>query len=316
MPASPLSLAHLAHDFAALRGPLRGAERAAASDAPILILGEPGCGRSTLARALHAASGQARGPLVEVDPAVIPSALFESELFGYRPGAFTGAEQPMEGRVARAEGGTLVLDHVEELPLAAQPKLLRLIAERRYAPLGGAETAAAVRFIALGAGDLPERVGRGAFRADLFYRLEVLAFRLPPLRERRDDLPLLVAELAADLAERFGRGAAAPAVAPRALAWMLDHPWPGNLRQLRNVLERSLVLGGIGLAGSAGSPGPLDPPPPDAAVESRPRPLLALEKEEIRRALAYTRGHQGRAAELLGISRKALWEKRKRYGIP
>jgi two-component system response regulator HydG len=288
--------------------PLRGIERAAASDAPVLVAGEPGSGRSTLARALHAASPRAAGPLVEVDPAVVPSALFESELFGYRAGAFTGALQGIPGRAARAEGGTLVLDHVEELPLAAQPKLLRLIAERRYAPLGGEERVAEVRFVALGALDLPERVARGAFRADLFYRLEVLAFRLPPLRERRADLPLLLDELLADLGERFGRPGLE--LAPRARAWMLDHPWPGNLRQLRNVLERALVLA------APDGPGPLDPEPPAAVLESRPRPLLDLEKEEIRRALAYTRGHQGRAAELLGISRKALWEKRKRYGIP
>jgi len=305
VPAPPLSLPRLAHDFPGLAAPLRGIERAAASDAPVLVAGEPGSGRSTLARALHAASPRAAGPLVEVDPAVVPSSLFESELFGYRAGAFTGAEQAMEGRAARAQGGTLVLDHVEELPLAAQPKLLRLIAERRYAPLGGEETGAEVRCVALGALDLPERVARGAFRADLFYRLEVLAFRLPSLRERRADLPLLLDELLADLGERFSRPGLE--LAPRARAWMLEHPWPGNLRQLRNVLERALVL----------SPDvPLDPEPPAAVVESRPRALLDLEKEEIRRALAYTRGHQGRAAELLGISRKALWEKRKRYGIP
>ena len=305
MPAPPLSLPHLAHGFPGLAAALRGAERAAASEAPILVLGEPGSGRSILARALHAASPRAAGPLVEVDPAVVPSALFESELFGYRAGAFTGAEQATAGRVARAEGGTLVLDHVEELPLGVQPKLLRLIAERRYAPLAGGEGAADVRFIALGAEDLPQRVASGAFRPDLFFRLEVLAFRLPPLRERGADLPALIAELLQDLGERFGRPA--PRLAPRAVAWMAAHPWPGNLRQLRNTLERALVLTPEGL---------LDPPPPDAVLESRPRPLLETEKDEIRRALAYTRGHQGRAAELLGISRKALWEKRKRYGIP
>ncbi len=307
MPAPPLSLPRLAHGFPGLAGPLRGIERAAASDAPVLVAGEPGSGRSTLARALHAASPRAAGPLVEVNPAVVPSALFESELFGYRAGAFTGAERAMEGRAARAQGGTLVLDHVEELPLAAQPKLLRLIAERRYAPLGGEETSAEVRFVALGAENLPERVARGAFRPDLFYRLEVLAFRLPPLRERRADLPLLIAELLADLGERFGRPGLD--LAPRAMAWMVEHPWPGNLRQLRNALERALILAPDATA-------PLDPEPPAAVLESRPRALLDLEKEEIRRALAYTRGHQGRAAELLGISRKALWEKRKRYGIP
>ncbi|HVR98344.1 MAG TPA: sigma 54-interacting transcriptional regulator, partial [Thermoanaerobaculia bacterium] len=232
--------------------------------------------------------------------------LFESELFGYRPGAFTGAERASEGRVALAEGGTLVLDHVEELPLAAQPKLLRLIAERRYTPLGGAETGADVRFLAIGPEDLSRRVERGAFRPDLFYRLEVLVFRLPPLRERRDDLAAVMGHLLADLSERFGRPGLG--LSGRSRTWMEEYPWPGNLRQLRNVLERAVIL--------ADGDRELDPRPPGDLLENRPRPLLEVEKEQIRAALAYTRGHQGHAAELLGISRKALWEKRKRYGIP
>jgi DNA-binding NtrC family response regulator len=270
-----------------------------------LILGEPGTGRSTVVRALHGASRRAAGPLVEVDPGALPSTLFESELFGYRAGAFTGAEKGSDGRVARAEGGTLVLDHVEELPLAVQPKLLRLVAERRYAPLGGAERDADVRFVAIGSEDLPARVARETFRPDLFYRLEVVAFRLPPLRERRRDLPAILDHLLADLAERFDRPGLT--LAPGARAWMLEHSWPGNLRQLRNVLERGLILV---------AEGPVDPPAPEGSTEGRPRPLLEVEQELIRKALAYTRGHQGRAAELLGISRKALWEKRRRFGIP
>ncbi|HEY0514796.1 MAG TPA: sigma 54-interacting transcriptional regulator [Thermoanaerobaculia bacterium] len=303
--ASPLSLVRLLQDFPALAESLRGVDRAAASEAPVLILGEPGSGRSTLARALHGASPRAAGPLIEVDPGAIPSTLFESEFFGYRAGAFTGAEQATAGRVARAEGGTLLLDHVEELPLPSQPKLLRLVAERRYAPLSGTEVAADVRFVAIGSEDLPRRVARETFRPDLFYRLEVLAFRVPPLRERRADLPAILDHLLADLGERFGvRG---PALSERARAWMVEHPWPGNLRQLRNTLERGLVMN---------EKGPVDPPPPEGLLETRPRPLLEVEKEQIRNALAYTRGHQGRAAELLGISRKALWEKRRRYGIP
>lgn len=305
MTAAPLSLHRLVHDFPALGESLWGAERAAATEAPVLILGEPGSGRSTLARAFHGASRRSAGPLVEVDPGAVPSTLFESELFGYRAGAFTGAEKGSEGRVARSEGGTLVLDHVEELPLAVQPKLLRLVAERRYAPLGGAEVEADVRFVAIGAEDLPARVARETFRQDLFYRLEVLAFRVPPLRERRRDLPAILDHLLADLGERFGRPGLE--LAPRARAWMLEHPWPGNLRQVRNVLERGLIL-----AGDAR----IDPPVPDGGSEGRPRPLLEVEKELIRGALAYTRGHQGKAADLLGISRKALWEKRRRYGIP
>lgn len=302
---TPLSLARLVHDFPDLGERLRGAERAAATDAPVLLLGEPGSGRSAVARALHGASRRATGPLIEVDPGAVPSTLFESELFGYRAGAFTGADKGNDGRVGRAEGGTLVLDHVEELPLAVQPKLLRLVAERRYAPLGGAEVDADVRFVAIGSEDLPARVARATFRPDLFYRLEVVAFRLPPLRERRRDLPAILDHLLADLAERFDRPGLT--LAPAARAWMLDHPWPGNLRQLRNTLERGLILAGDG---------PIDPPAPEGSTEGRPRPLLEVEKELIRNALAYTRGHQGRAAELLGISRKALWEKRRRFGIP
>lgn len=288
-----------------LAAALPGAERAAASDVPVLVLGEPGSGRSTLARAFHAASPRAAGPLVEVDPAAFPSSLFESELFGYRAGAFTGAERDVEGRVARARGGSLLLDQVEELPLAVQPKLLRLLAERRYAPLGGPELDADVRFLAIGAEDLPARAARGLFRSDLFYRLEVLSYRVPPLRERRPELPALAERMLADLAERLGRPR--PELARGALDWMLEHPWPGNLRQLRNVLERGLLLAGAG---------PIDPPRPEGGGGERPRRLIEVEEEQIRRALAYTRGHQGRAAELLGISRKALWEKRKRLGIP
>ena len=280
-------------------------ERAAASDAPLLIVGEPGSGRSTLARALHAASGRAGGPLVEVDPGSLPTTLFESELFGYRRGAFTGAEVSRSGRVERATGGTLLLDHVEELPLASQAKLLRLVAEKVYAPLGGREEQADVRFLAVGSEDLPRRVASGAFREDLYYRLEVLAFRVPPLRERPEDLPGLIDHLLADLAERFGRPDLA--LAPGARDWMIRHPWPGNARQVRNTLERALVL--------ASGKAPLDPEPP-AGAEERPRPLDEVEAQEIRRALAYTRGHQTEAARLLGISRKALWAKRKRHGIP
>lgn len=286
-------------------------ERAAASGAPLLLVGEPGTGRTSLARAIHASSPRAAGPLVELDPGSIPAGLFESELFGHRPGAFTGAVRPSPGRVERAAGGTLLLDHVEDLPLAVQPKLLRLVAEGTYAPLGGGERPAEVRFLSVGAEDLRERVRRGAFREDLYYRLEVLAFRVPPLRERPTDLPGLMDRLLADLGERFDRPGVT--LTGSAREWMLRHPWPGNLRQLKNTLERELVLKGV--PGGAEEGGALDPDPP-AWGDRPPRSLAETEAAEIRRALAYTRGHQGRAAELLGISRKALWAKRKRYGIP
>jgi len=285
--------------------------RAAASEAPILILGEAGTGRTSVARELHRASGRAAGPLVEVDPGSIPASLFESELFGHRPGAFTGAAGSSPGRVERARGGTLLLDRIEALPLAVQPKLLRLLAERRFTPLGGREREADVRFIAIAAEDLPERMAGGSFREDLYYRLEVLAFRLPPLRERQPgELGRIIEALLADLAGRFARPEVA--LAPDAWEWMVHYPWPGNLRQLRNLLERALILGG--------EDGLLRPPRPAAPGDGPgvepPRSLAELEAEALRRALAHTRGHQGRAAEILGISRKTLWEKRRRHGIP
>jgi len=284
---------------------LPGFERAAASEAPVLLLGEPGTGRSSLARALHAASRRAAGPLVEVDPGAIPATLFESELFGHRAGAFTGADRALPGRVERARGGTLLLDHVEELPLAAQPKLLRLLAERRFAPLGGVEADADVRFVAIGPEDLAERVRRGLFREDLFYRLEVLTYRVPPLAERRDDVVPLAEALLADLAARFGRRGAR--LSERAGAWLPSYGWPGNVRQLRNLLERALLA-------TDGDELDLERPP-ERGVR-RPPSLREAERAAILEALAFARGHQGRAAELLGISRKGLWEKRKRLGVP
>jgi DNA-binding NtrC family response regulator len=172
-------------------------------------------------------------------------------------------------------------------------------------PLGGGEETADVRFVATASEDLVERVERGAFRRDLFHRLEVLAFRIPPLRERRHDLPGLVDFFLDDLGARHGRHRLR--LSEEAWRWMLEYRWPGNLRQLRNVLERQLVM----TAQSA----VLDPPPP-RDVERPPRPLAEVEADTIRQTLAYTRGHQQQAADLLGISRKTLWEKRKRYDIP
>jgi DNA-binding NtrC family response regulator len=225
-------------------------------------------------------------------------------------GAFTGAETASEGRVGRAGGGSLLLDHVEEIPLAVQAKLLRLLSDGRYVPLGGGERAADVRFFAIGSHQLNARVAKGSFREDLYYRLEVVTLAIPPLRSRREDLEPLVRFFLGDLAERFGTGDLK--LSKRARRWMDKYSWPGNLRELRNVLEREVVLAG-GRTAARGST--LDPQPPAGSTEI-PRSLAEMEREQIERALAFTRGHQGQAAEILGISRKALWEKRKRYKLP
>lgn len=304
----PRGLGVLARSSPSIRELYSQADRAAKSQAPILILGEPGTGRSTLARGIHAASGRSVAALVEVDAAAIPASLFESEFFGHQVGAFTGAEAASEGRIGRAGGGSLLLDHVEEIPLSVQAKLLRLLSEGRYVPLGGGEREADVRFLAIGSEELAERVRTGSFREDLYYRLEVVTLAIPPLRQRRDDLEALVEFFLADLSERFGKGQLT--LGEQAGRWMSKYSWPGNLRELRNVLEREVVLASAG-AGSH----ELNPRPPAGSVEI-PRSLVEVEREQIQRALAFTRGHQGRAAEILGISRKALWEKRKRYGLP
>jgi two-component system NtrC family response regulator len=274
------------------------------SGSAVLILGEPGTGRTSLARALHEANEERTGRLVEVDVGTIPSTLFESELFGYKAGAFSGASRDYPGRVARASGGTLLLDHVEELPLETQPKLLRLLADGSYTPLGGRDAAAETRVIAIASHELPERIRRGLFREDLFYRLDVLSFVTPPLRRRLEDLDALVEEILGDLGRRFDRPELT--IEPEAMEWMCRYSWPGNLRQLKNVLERQLVLQ---------TTTRLNPEAPNDSAGERPRRLRDAELDELRKALAYTRGHQGRAAALLGISRKSLWEKRRRFGI-
>jgi two-component system nitrogen regulation response regulator GlnG len=310
----------------------------ALSDAPVLVLGESGSGKEMVARALHRASRRAGGPFEAVDCASLPETLFEGELFGHERGAFTGAVARRVGRLERAGGGTLFLDEVGEIPGASQAKLLRFLETRTFERLGGGgQVTVDARIVAATHRDLEARIREGLFRADLFYRLNVVTLRVPPLRERPDDVPLLVAGFLAD-----PRGGPAQGIAPAALDRLVAHRWPGNVRELRNAVEHARVLsrGSLilpeHLPPSIAGGGPAGPPPgdEDAALRALVRRALAAEGEEgegsgdlharlvarierplLEEVLARTGGNQVRAARILGIHRTTLRERMDRYGI-
>jgi transcriptional regulator with PAS, ATPase and Fis domain len=219
----------------------RQARRAAVSSSPVLLLGETGTGKELLAHAIHAASGRARQPFVSVNIAAVPDTLLEAEFFGFVAGAFTGADRKgRDGKFKLAHGGTLFLDEIGDMPLALQSKLLRALQEGEIEPLGSNKLIPVdVRVIAATSRDLPRLVREGAFREDLFYRLNVLPLRVPPLRERREDIPALVEVLADDVALRSGMPAPEPT--PQALALLAAQAWRGNIRELRNVLEQAAM---------------------------------------------------------------------------
>jgi DNA-binding NtrC family response regulator len=305
----------------------------ALSDVPVLVRGESGTGKEMAARAIHRASRRAAGPFETVDCASLPETLFESELFGHERGAFTGAVARRVGRLERSEGGTLFLDEVAEIPPASQAKLLRFLETRTFERLGGAgPTAVDARVIAATHRDLPERIRQGLFREDLFYRLDVVTVRVPALRERPEDIPLLVAHFLAQ-----DRGSPAGGISKEAIDRLMAHPWPGNVRELRNAVEHARVLArgapilpshlppAVGGAASA-SPGE-----DDALIRAVVRRLVAesgeeegdlhgrlsarFEKPLLEEVLARTGGNQVRAARILGIHRTTLRERMERYGI-
>ena len=224
-----------------LRQALHQIEQVAAAGVTVLLLGESGTGKELFARALHLQSPRAQGPFVKVNCGAIPEGLFESELFGHEKGAFTGAHMARAGRFEQAQGGTLLLDEIGDLPMAMQVKLLRVLQEKRLERLGsqGREIAVDVRLVAATHQDLPSLVAQGRFRADLMYRLNVIPVRLPALRERRDDLPELVRHMLSGFNQAHQRNVS---LGPAALDLLADHDWPGNIRQLRNVLERLVLL--------------------------------------------------------------------------
>jgi two-component system, NtrC family, response regulator AtoC len=293
--------------------------RVANSPATVLILGESGTGKELVATAIHRNSGRAAGPFVAINCAAIPENLLESELFGHEKGAFTGAIGRRIGRFERASGGTLFLDEIGDMSLALQSKILRALQEREIERVGGSSAVAIdVRIVAATNRDLQAAVAEGRFREDLFYRLAVVSLTLPPLRERGADLDLLASHFVAHYAREHARPVRA--VAEEVFAALRAHPWPGNVRQLRNAMERAVVMSD----GEVLLPQHL---PPDILHPSSPRtpaqelgemPLVTLEEMEKRmivRALRETGDNLTMAAERLGIHRNTLRRKVAEYGI-
>jgi len=306
---------------AAMRRVLQMADRVAPTEATVLVSGESGTGKEAVARRIHVRSRRAEGPFVAVNCAAIPAELLESELFGHARGAFTGAVRERPGKFRQASGGTLFLDEVGEIPLPLQPKLLRALQEKAVDAVGGdAPVPVDVRIVAATNRNLAERVREGAFREDLYYRLNVVEIHVPPLRERPEDIPLLVEHFLAELAP--GRDLAVP---PAVMDELVRRPWPGNVRELRNACERIAVLcrgGEVALEDLPPAPaarpveGTLDP----AGDEWPPLPpdglsLVDLEKRVIERALRLKGGNITQAAAFLRVPRHILVYRIEKYGI-
>lgn len=294
----------------ALRRVLDVATQAAPSSATVLILGESGTGKELLARYIHGKSGRASGPFVAVNCAAIPESILEAELFGHERGAFTGAIAKREGRFARARGGTLFLDEIGELSPAVQVKILRVLQEGEYEPVGGHTVRTDARIVAATNKDLVAEVEAGRFREDLYYRLNVIAITAPPLRARREDIPLLVDHFLGVYCKKNGR--ARLAIPPDVLQKLSDYPWPGNVRELENVIERAAVLcrnEALSLADLPDAVAEAAAAPPSAVAFPIGTPLEEVERRLIRDTLAHTAGDKTLAAQLLGISTRTIYRK-------
>jgi DNA-binding NtrC family response regulator len=286
----------------------------AGTDATVLILGESGTGKELVARALHRRGKRKDGPFLALNCSAIPESLFEAEIFGYEKGAFTGADRRRAGKMEQADGGTLFFDEVAEVPVSAQAKLLRVLEERSFTRLGGSEAVHVdLRVIsATNRKDMKALVDEGGFRMDLFYRLNVFEIRMPALRDRREDIPLLVEHFI----EKLGGGRR---VSEKAMALLMDHTFPGNVRELWNVMERASILCGEGtigpehlppeFAGSRHLPGGI--PAPEEILPLK-EAVRRFEMEYIGKALESAGGSKAGAADLLRIGRKALWERLKK----
>ncbi|MFO0585460.1 MAG: sigma 54-interacting transcriptional regulator [Anaeromyxobacter sp.] len=326
---SELAAEHGFHEIVggspALLEALRGVSQVAATDATVLLTGETGTGKELFARAIHDRSARREGPLVKVNCAAIPAALIESEFFGHERGAFTGATQRREGRFSLADGGTLFLDELGELPLELQGKLLRVLQEGEFEPVGGTRTRKVdVRVVAATNRDLAREVREGRFREDLYFRLSVFPLRLPPLRERGDDVVLLARALTEQLSRALGKRVAPPG--PADAAALRSYGWPGNVRELRNVLERAIITSTDGRlhleralpAPASGSPAATAAPTPAPGELLTERGLRELERRNTLAVLercGWRVAGEGGAAELLGVSPSTLKSRMKALAI-
>jgi DNA-binding NtrC family response regulator len=317
------------------------ARRIAGSQINVLLLGETGVGKEVMARTIHQFSPRASRPFLGLNCASLNEQLFESELFGYERGAFTGAQQPKQGLIETADGGTVFLDEVGEMPLSTQAKLLRVLEERQVMRVGGLKPREVdVRFIAATNQNLEREIDEGRFREDLFYRLNGMSLVIPPLRERKGEMPSLARTFIAEACEQAGYSAQ-PVISREALDWMDAYDWPGNIRELRNAVNRAVLLasGGIiqpehlqseafkprtgrGSGRSTESAGQAQPAPAAVAppgMQNIPPAPPGVDQEERQRvlaALAACGGNQTRAAEMLGIARRTLTSRLDKLGIP
>ena len=326
---APEVLAGIATRSPRMKQLFRVMKRAALRDATVLVRGESGVGKELVAQAIHTLSTRSKGPFRAINCAALPPALLESELFGHKRGAFTGAVRDHDGFFRAAHKGTLFLDEIAEMPIELQAKLLRVLETRTITPVGSRDAIAVdVRIVAATHRSLRELVAEGRFRADLMYRLRVVPLRIPPLRERPEDIPFLAARLLEDLQ---AGGAARPdgvvsMIDEEAQRAMRAYGWPGNVRELRNALEYALVVGerdviGVGdlpeeiVQGEAAEPSRASLPDLERAAARDESPADAAERARIVRALSGSAGHLGRAARALGVSRTTLWRHMKRLGL-
>ena len=275
-------------------------------DVDVLVLGETGTGKEDVANLLHRLGRRRDKPFVALNCGALPDSVIESELFGYEPGAFTGAQKKRIGRIEHSSGGTLFLDELESMPLSAQVKLLRVLEMREIAPLGSNDLRRVdLRVVAATKADLGDPAQRRDFREDLYYRLNVVTLRIPPLRERRRDIPLLFTRFLARAAEKYRRPV--PVLDRAVERHLVENDWPGNVRELVHFAERVA----LGLSSDL----PAQPPRPDAPVASLPDRLNAIEANLIREALEANRGDVRATLEMLGIPRKTFYDKLARHGI-